>query len=70
MTSPRIPSLPVELWQMGLLDQVNRLTDGKARLGNNVCCTLANYPTLFIAWMQLGSYLFRHSSLPPRERKK
>jgi len=55
---------------MGLLDQVNRLTDGKARLGNNVYCTLANYPALFIAWMQLGSYLFRHSSLPPRKREK
>ena len=65
----RIPPLPVERWQAGLLDKVEGLSYGKLRAEKNVYRTLANHPRLFVAWMQLGVYLLHRSSLGERERE-
>ena len=69
MTKVRIPPLPLDRWQAGLLDKVKELSDGKVQADKNVYCTLANHPPLFIAWMQLGVYVLRRSSLAGRERE-
>ena len=69
MNKVRIPPLPLERWQAGLLDKVNGLSYGKLQAGKNVYRTLANHPRLFVAWMQLGVYLLQRSSLGERERE-
>jgi len=69
MSTPRIAPLPVARWQPGLLDQAGTLTQGGIRATNNVYGTLANYPSLFLAWLRLGAHAFRHSTLPPRLRE-
>ena len=65
----RIPPLPLDRWQAGLLDRVNDLSDGKVQADKNVYCTLANHPPLFVAWMQLGVHALGRSSLAGRERE-
>ena len=69
MNKVRIPPLPLERWQAGLLDKVNGLSYGKLQAEKNVYRTLANHPRLFVAWMQLGVYLLQRSSLDGRERE-
>ena len=65
----RIPPLPLDRWPAGLLDEVNGLGGGNLQAGRNVFCTLANYPRLFVAWMQLGVHALGGSSLGARERE-
>ena len=65
----RIPPLPVDRWQTGLLDKVNSLSGGNLQAGKNVFCTLANYPRLLVAWLQLGMHALGGSSLAARERE-
>ena len=65
----RIPPLPLDRWQAGLLDKVNRLSGGNLQAGKNVFCTLANYPRLFVAWLQLGVHALGGSSIAARERE-
>ena len=65
----RIPPLPLDRWQAGLLDKINSLSGGNLQAGKNVFCTLANHPRLFVAWMQLGVHALGNSSLPRRERE-
>ena len=65
----RISPLPLDRWPAGLLDEVNSLSGGNLQAGRNVFCTLANYPRLFVAWMQLGAHALGRSSLPGRERE-
>ena len=65
----RIPPLPLDRWQAGLLDTVDRLSGGNLQAGKNVFCTLANYPRLFVAWLQLGVHALGGSSLAARERE-
>lgn len=64
-----ISPLPVPEWQNGLLDQAMQLTDGGIQAENNVYGTLANYPSLFLAWLQLGAHVYRKSTLPEPERE-
>ena len=64
-----IPPLPLDRWQSGLHDKALRLTDVGIKAKSNVYCTLANYPSLFLAWLRLGAYLLRRSTLPDRERE-
>lgn len=65
----RIPPLPLDRWQAGLLDRVDRLSGGNLQAGKNVFCTLANYPRLFVAWLQLGVHALGGSSIAARERE-
>ena len=65
----RIPPLSVDRWPAGLLDKVNRLSGGNLQAEKNVFCTLANYPRLFVAWLQLGVHALGGSSLAARERE-
>lgn len=69
MTKGRIPPLPLDRWQAGLLDKVRDLSGGEVQADKNVYCTLANHPSLFVAWMQLGVHVLRRSSLAGRERE-
>ena len=68
-TTVRIPPLPLDRWQAGLLDTVDGLSGGNLQAGKNVFCTLANYPRLFVAWLQLGVHALGGSSLAARERE-
>ena len=69
MTTVRIPPLPLDRWQDGLPDKVTSLTGGKLDADKNVYCTLANHPSLFVAWMRLGVHVYGRSTLPERERE-
>ena len=62
MNKVRIPPLPLERWQAGLLDKVNGLSHSKLQAEKNVYRTLANHPRLFVAWMQLGVYSSRRAA--------
>ena len=69
MKKVRIPPLPLERWQAGLLDKIKGLSYGKLQAEKNVYRTLANHPRLFVAWMRLGVYLLQRFSLGERERE-
>lgn len=69
MSPPRIATLPVARWQTGLLDQASAITQGGISAKNNVYGTLANYPSLFLAWLRLGAHALRNSTLSPRQRE-
>ena len=69
MRKVRIQPQPVDCWQAGLLKEIEALSSANLQADRNVFCTLANYPVLFVAWMQLGVYALSRSSLAGRERE-
>ena len=69
MTNVRIPPLSIDCWHAGLLDKIEELSGPNLQADKNVYCTLANYPRLFVAWLQLGVYALSHSTLASRERE-
>jgi alkylhydroperoxidase family enzyme len=69
MMAARVSPLPLEQWPTGLLEEAHKLTNGGINAENHVYCTLANYPSLLLAWLRLGAHLYRRSTLPPRQRE-
>ena len=67
LKSPRIPPLPEEKWSKDQRQMITpQIYDGKVL---NLYATMIRHPGLYVPRLTFGSYLQRHSSLPPKTRE-